>query len=54
LVGTNPATLLQACRARLLGARPQACAFDADAPFGDGNTAQRVLTVLASTLEKNT
>ncbi len=46
LTGTNPSLLLQACRERLRSARPAPCAFDADAPFGDGNTAARVLSTL--------
>lgn len=51
LVGTNPAALLQACRAKLDACRPHACAFDDDAPFGDGNTAKRVLAALWATRE---
>ncbi len=46
LTGTNPALLLQACQTWLGSVRPVPCAFDADAPFGDGNTAARVLSTL--------
>lgn len=46
LVGTDPGILLQACQLALQGARPQSCAFNADAPFGDGNTATKVLAAL--------
>ncbi len=53
LTGTNPALLLQACRQRLRSLRPEPCAFDADAPFGDGNTAARVLDTLWSSWQSS-
>ncbi len=46
LVGSKRDSLLQACMERLHAARPPACAFDAQAPFGDGQTAARVLHTL--------
>lgn len=49
LIGTNTERLLAACHERLQAARPVACAFDEQAPFGDGRTAQRVLAALLAT-----
>lgn len=51
LIGTDPELLLQACRERLRAPRPQPCGFDANAPFGDGHTARRVLAALWSSRE---
>jgi len=46
LIGSNPQKLYAACHQALLAAKPAACGFTDTAPFGDGNSARRVLDIL--------
>lgn len=48
LVGSRRDSLLQACNETLAAPRPAPCGFDAAAPFGDGQTARRVLDALCA------